>query len=257
MPVTVLSLIIERPWCKYLCPYGALLGLFNKIRIFKIRRNPDSCIHCKKCDKVCPMNIKVSGKTTISDLQCISCHQCTSDVACPVQDTVTISAGKKDARGKIKPQTVIFAVLAIFLAGILASMAAGLWNTTADKTPSNLSKPGLEGQYDPADIKGSYTFGEISSLYNVPLETMAAAFGVSEGNASAFKCKDLESIYADSEFEIGTGSVKMFTAYYLGLPYTPTEDTYLPQKAALLLEENGKMTQEQSDYLAAHTVAAE
>ena len=90
--ITALSLIIERPWCKYLCPYGALLGLFNKIRIFKIRRNPSSCISCGKCDKACPMNISVSKEETVSSHQCIACHKCTSDVSCPIANTVTISA---------------------------------------------------------------------------------------------------------------------------------------------------------------------
>lgn len=92
--ITVLSLFIERPWCKYLCPYGALLGLFNSIRIFKISRKKNTCISCKKCDRVCPMNIEVSGKEVIRDLQCISCHKCTSEVSCPVKDTVAISIGK-------------------------------------------------------------------------------------------------------------------------------------------------------------------
>lgn len=95
--IIVLSLFIERPWCKYLCPYGALLGLFNSIRIFKIRRNKNTCIGCKKCDQVCPMNIEVSAGETIRNHQCISCHKCLSDVSCPVKDTVAITIGKERA----------------------------------------------------------------------------------------------------------------------------------------------------------------
>lgn len=93
--IVVLSLFIERPWCKYLCPYGALLGLFNVFRIFKIKRNQTTCIHCKICDNVCPMNIEVSTKNTISDVQCISCYQCTSDASCPIPNTVMISSAKE------------------------------------------------------------------------------------------------------------------------------------------------------------------
>lgn len=93
--IMILSLFIERPWCKYFCPYGAFLGLFNLIRIFKIRRNTSTCINCKKCDAVCPMNIEVSKANTVSSHQCISCNKCTSEMACPIKDTVTISAVKE------------------------------------------------------------------------------------------------------------------------------------------------------------------
>lgn len=91
LAVTVLSLFIERPWCRYLCPYGALLGLFNLIRIFPVRRKASSCIHCGRCDQVCPMKIDVSKSTAVRDPRCISCYQCLSGNACPVADTVTIS----------------------------------------------------------------------------------------------------------------------------------------------------------------------
>ncbi|SKA79742.1 4Fe-4S binding domain-containing protein [Caloramator quimbayensis] len=89
--VLVSSLFIERPWCKYLCPLGGFLGLFNFISIFKIRRNKNICISCKVCDKGCPMNIVVSDKDSIKDHQCIRCLKCTSDVLCPVENTVNLS----------------------------------------------------------------------------------------------------------------------------------------------------------------------
>ncbi len=92
----LLSLIIERPWCKYFCPYGAFLGLFNHFSLFGIRRNPNTCVHCKKCDAVCPMNIEVSTKDMVRDHQCIRCYQCTSETACPVKDTVAIAIKKED-----------------------------------------------------------------------------------------------------------------------------------------------------------------
>src|SRR6056297_1344751 len=92
--VVVLSLFIERPFCKYACPYGAVLGLFNLFRIFGIRRNAATCIDCKLCDTNCPMNIKVSKADRVINHQCISCLKCTSEQACPVADTVELMSGK-------------------------------------------------------------------------------------------------------------------------------------------------------------------
>ncbi|MCK8060435.1 MULTISPECIES: 4Fe-4S binding protein [unclassified Fusibacter] len=85
-----LSLFVERPWCKYACPYGALLGLTNLIRIFPIRRKEDSCTSCKLCDRNCPMNIEISTKSSIRDTGCIACHDCLSEVSCPIENTVVI-----------------------------------------------------------------------------------------------------------------------------------------------------------------------
>lgn len=88
--VVVLSLVVERPFCKYACPYGALIGLTNLFRVFGIRRRPSSCIGCKACDRACPMNIPVSESGTVRNPQCISCMKCTSESACPIPDTVTL-----------------------------------------------------------------------------------------------------------------------------------------------------------------------
>jgi polyferredoxin len=87
----VLSLMTERPWCRYACPFGAVLGLFNKIRLFTIRRQPPTCIQCKLCDRKCPVGIKVSEKKKIGDVLCISCLECTSEAVCPKGDTVDLA----------------------------------------------------------------------------------------------------------------------------------------------------------------------
>ena len=85
------SLVVERPWCKYACPYGALLGITNLFRVFSIRRRESTCKMCEICTQKCPMNIPVHAVDVVRNHQCISCLECTSEAVCPVDKTVALS----------------------------------------------------------------------------------------------------------------------------------------------------------------------
>jgi len=93
--VLLASLWIERPWCKYFCPFGAILGLISKISLFSLTRDPNTCIDCKICDRVCPMNIKISILNSVRHTNCIVCLECSSEEACPVKDTLLLSTKLK------------------------------------------------------------------------------------------------------------------------------------------------------------------
>jgi polyferredoxin len=88
-----LSLFVERPWCKYACPYGAVLGITNLFRVFKIKRAESTCKADGACSIMCPMNIPVDIVKTVRDHQCISCLECTSEAICPVAKTVVFATG--------------------------------------------------------------------------------------------------------------------------------------------------------------------
>ena len=160
---------------------------------------------------------------------------------------------------KLKPQTtVIFSILFV-LAGILGSWALGWWQTESDKTPQLLEVAGDTGEaaaYDPADIKGSYTLGEISTLFQIPLTDLAGAFNIETVGADAFKVKELETIYTDKDSEVGTSSMRLFVAWYKGLPFERKEESFLPAPAVGLLREKAALTPEQGDYLDSHTYTA-
>jgi polyferredoxin len=92
----ILSFFVERPWCKYACPYGAVLGVTNLFRVFSIRRKAATCKADGACLILCPMNIPVDKVAVVRDHQCISCLECTSEAVCPVAQTVEFStAGAK------------------------------------------------------------------------------------------------------------------------------------------------------------------
>jgi hypothetical protein len=151
--------------------------------------------------------------------------------------------------------TAITISIVLVLAGIIATSALGLWKTTSTKEPQKYRQTEYAGQYNPADIRGSYSFSEISQLFDIPLADLAAAFSLGEDEAKDFKCKELEAKFAGLPYEVGTGSVRMFAAFYKGLPYELAEDTYLTEEAGRILKEKSNITPEQITYLENHTVS--
>lgn len=69
-----LILVIERGWCRYFCPVGAILAPFNKISFLYISIDKKECIHCNACSNVCPMGIDVPDMNR--DPECILCGKC-------------------------------------------------------------------------------------------------------------------------------------------------------------------------------------
>jgi hypothetical protein len=168
---------------------------------------------------------------------------------------------------KTKASIVLSSSVLIVAAGIVLTMATGFWTTESNKIPKRLSISKVEydsaatsgdlsglPEYDPSDIRGSYTFAEIGNLYKIPLEVLAEAFMVEESRAAAFKCKDLGTHFEGAGVEIGTASMRMFVSFYYGLTYSSTEEPFLPASAAAILDSGTGMTEEQRSYLSEHTV---
>jgi polyferredoxin len=81
------SFLIERAWCRYLCPLGGAISLFGKLSFLRIRRSGDSCKGCAVCERPCPVKLPVATANTISS-DCIGCLECVA--ACPRHDTLDV-----------------------------------------------------------------------------------------------------------------------------------------------------------------------
>ena len=87
----LLSIVIYRPFCKYICPLGAIYSLFNSVSLFRYTLDHQKCIHCGRCKAVCEM--QCDPVKNCNDLECIRCGKCKN--VCPV-DAIACGITKLD-----------------------------------------------------------------------------------------------------------------------------------------------------------------
>lgn len=175
------SFVYDRFFCKYLCPVGGFLALISPASVFKIRRNEDTCIDCKACDKACPVGVSVSTVETVKSRECIDCSECVN--VCPVNDTLAVSGPKKKVGGRLTLGTmaVLGSVLAIIAVGLGITTATGTFAWTVPGLAA--AAPGAvvtSATFDVDTIKGSTTFIEASRATGIPAAAWIAKFGITE-----------------------------------------------------------------------------
>ncbi|HDI74493.1 MAG: hypothetical protein DRJ52_00165 [Thermoprotei archaeon] len=74
--ILFLSLITPRPFCRWICPLGVLMGYFNKVSVLTIKRNSEICVNCRLCEIECPMNIDITSYDKLTTKRCIKCMSC-------------------------------------------------------------------------------------------------------------------------------------------------------------------------------------
>ena len=127
--LVVLSILLRNFWCRYLCPYGALLGVLSFLSILKVHRNADTCTNCQKCTRTCPVDIKVHQTTRVISDECHACLRCVAE--CPEKDTLYMSAARRSAI--LKPLAYAVIVCLLFVGGSLIGRLTGNWQTGISK----------------------------------------------------------------------------------------------------------------------------
>ncbi|NTW60382.1 MAG: 4Fe-4S binding protein, partial [Nitrospirae bacterium] len=123
----ILSLLYKNFWCRYLCPYGALLGIVSRLSPVKVRRNEEKCIHCHACTKHCPTLIDVERKDVIKSGECFGCMTCVSRCPAPGALDMTVKTGKRVFVLKPYLYPVLLVVLFYLVIGI--GVLAGKWHS--------------------------------------------------------------------------------------------------------------------------------
>jgi polyferredoxin len=120
----VLSFVIPNFWCRYLCPYGALLGLVSLLSPLKITRHASSCIDCGLCAKACPSLLPVDHLRRVRSDECIGCLTCVA--ACPVPRALQMQGPKLWPKA-VRPGLFALGVVAILVGGTFVARVVGLW----------------------------------------------------------------------------------------------------------------------------------
>ena len=121
--LVVASVLVQNVWCRYLCPYGALLGLASAFSPLRIRRNVATCIDCAKCAKACPSALAVDKLVKITSAECTGCLECVA--VCPAEGALRM--GTKDGR---MPAWAFAAGVAILFFGVVGyAKISGHWRS--------------------------------------------------------------------------------------------------------------------------------
>ena len=133
--LVVLSVLVQNFWCRYLCPYGALLGIASLLSPVKIRRDQEACIDCSKCAKACPSNLKVDELVQIRSVECNACMACVA--ACPAEHALQFALPARKLTDPsqrwyhraMSPLAVAAVIAYIFFGLVLIARATGHWQS--------------------------------------------------------------------------------------------------------------------------------
>src|SRR6185312_15896353 len=122
--LALLSIFVQNLWCRYLCPYGALLGMVSLGSPTKIKRYADPCIDCGKCAKACPSALAVDKLVTIRSVECTGCLECVA--VCPAKDALQFALPQKT---RLPSWAVAATIAIIFFGGVAAAKLTSHWDT--------------------------------------------------------------------------------------------------------------------------------
>ena len=130
------SIFVRDLWCRYLCPYGALVGILGRFAPLKITRDPELCTDCRSCTEVCPARLPVHTMQRVASVECTSCQDCV--VACPVSSCLVVRPPSITRRKLwLRPATAVALAVGLYLTVVFGFQLAGHWHTNITEAEYN------------------------------------------------------------------------------------------------------------------------
>ena len=146
----VLSLFYKNFWCRYLCPYGALLGLASMISPAKITRHDKKCSHCHTCSTNCPTYLDVEKEDVVSSPECFGCMTCISRCPSPGALEMSVKIGPKN-RKRLNAYLFPTLLVIVFYALVCLGMATDNWQSKVSYEDYQRIIPTIGTKESPAD----------------------------------------------------------------------------------------------------------
>ncbi len=217
------GLFIERFWCRYLCPLGALLAPLQKLSLFKVRRSDEHCIHCHLCSRVCPVRLDPESVEITSSAECLTCGRCVE--SCPREKALFFGT-----RSRTMTVTALGLLgVGLYLGGYGIARASGLWSTYASPPASQLSA-------DPASaIFGWMDIRKVSETIGLPAEKILEITGLASQTP---RDRPIKEITDDEAFR---EKLREWLVSQKEIPAAPAAPSSLPNPDEI----KGSMTMEQ------------
>jgi len=146
--ISAASFFVERFFCRYLCPLGAVFAVTSRLRIAKIQKPGTKCGNCRICTKNCAMGIPLYKTDVVDSGECIHCMQCVTQ--CP-RKNVTLAVSEKDVRPLVASVAVVTAMTGLYYAGNLGANAVASSNTSI-----SVMSVGSQSTSDSLYLDGTY-----------------------------------------------------------------------------------------------------
>ncbi|TVR55656.1 MAG: 4Fe-4S binding protein [Spirochaetaceae bacterium] len=180
------SFFVERPWCRWLCPYGAVQGTIARFSPWTIRRDEKLCISCGKCDRTCPMAVRIATRPAVRDDRCNRCTVCIA--ACPVDGALTFST--RGAKNQVRSGIAI-SIVAVVLFAAPAATVGTIGHLTRQESETRQTQ-----EFSPDSVSPMMTVRELSSAAGIAEELLLEIIGLPTGF-------DTETVLFDIEDEPG------------------------------------------------------